>query len=117
MFTLQLVYSDALHAIALRHSGFTYRTTFADFYDRFIILAQQGGRLVYPPPEDVPLRDLCKELLAQLVMHPVFSGVDIRKSAQFGLSKVFLRRHMIDTLEALREVRLATMDRMAGERF
>jgi len=109
----QLVYSNVMHTVALKHSGFSYRTIFEDFYARFIIIAQQSGNLVYPPPPHANMRALCKELLQQLVTHPVFEAVDVARSAQLGVSKIFLRKHMIDTLNALREVRMKAMDRMA----
>jgi alpha-tubulin suppressor-like RCC1 family protein len=109
----QLVYSAALHSVALRHAGFPYKTTYADFYGRFILLAQQGGDLVYPPPAHAPIKELCRGLLTQLLSHPAFAGVDARVVAQFGGSKIFLRRYLIDALEALREKRLAAMDVMA----
>ena len=109
----QLVYSNVMHTVALKHSGFSYRTIFEDFYARFIIIAQQSGNLVYPPPPHANMRALSKELLQQLVTHPVFEAVDVARSAQLGVSKIFLRKHMIDTLNALREVRMKAMDRMA----
>lgn len=131
----QLVYSGVLHGLVLHHSGYSYKASFSDFYERYVILVQHassngsqpssrvtasGGvvaskRLVYPPPRGVDLRDLCRELLAAVMMHPAFAGqvLDLKRNVQFGRSRVFLKRHLADMLESLRESRLHTMDKRA----
>eukprot|EP01138_Halocafeteria_seosinensis_P000473 gb/GECG01000487.1/.p1 GENE.gb/GECG01000487.1/~~gb/GECG01000487.1/.p1 ORF type:complete len:2199 (+),score=217.36 gb/GECG01000487.1/:1-6597(+) len=109
----QLRYGAVLNTASLRHSGYSFRTTFEDFYSRFMIIAQQGGNLVFPPPPHLNMRSLCKELLHQLLQHPAFDNIDLSRGVQLGETKVFLRKSIIDTLEALREVRLQAMDRVA----
>lgn len=108
----ELRYSAVLNTASLRHSGYSYRTTFDDFYSRFIIIAQQGKNLVFPPPPYINMRALCNELLNQLLQHPAFDNIDLSHGVQLGSSKVFLRKQIIDTLESLREVRLQAMDRV-----
>ncbi len=39
----QLAGACTLSVVALRHSGLPYRTTYADFYARFMLLVRQGG--------------------------------------------------------------------------
>jgi alpha-tubulin suppressor-like RCC1 family protein len=111
----QVAQSGVLHALVLHHSGFSYKATFAEFYERYIILVQQKGRLTSPPPRGADLRDLCRELLAAVMLHPAFTGMILaaRRNAHFGRTKVLLRRHLAETLESLRDARLLSMDRQA----
>lgn len=112
----QLGGSSALHAVALRHSGFTHRTTFADFYARYILLLSRHTQtLRFPPPTGAPMRELCAELLGRIVEEhaAVFGSVDVRRAAQFGSTRVFLRRHLAETLDVLRDACIAEMDRRA----
>jgi hypothetical protein len=132
----QLRASGALHAVAARIAGFPTRLSFADFYARYILVvhgleddAERGRRaagvgaspasprrLVFPPPPHADPRELCRDLLAIASRHPVFSHLrsDLRSMVQFGTTRVFLKAAVADTLEALRDVRLATMDRQAS---
>jgi len=109
----QVTAAAALSAAALSRVAFAQSPPYADFYERYIILAERGGDLVYPPPPTVPLRDLCAALLRRVVTHPVFTGVDVAEGAVAGATRLFLKRPVVEALEALREVRLATMDRCA----
>jgi len=112
----QLGGSGALHAVALRHSGFTHRAPFAEFYARYmLLLARHTPTLRFPPPTGAPMRELCAELLSRVVEEhaAVFGSVDVRRAAQFGSTRVFLRRHLAEALDVLRDARVAEMDRRA----
>lgn len=71
---------------------------------------------MYPPPPGADLRELCKQLLHSLAAdQPLLEAADLDHSAQFGVTKIFLRKHVIQSLEALREVHLQEMDRKATQ--
>jgi alpha-tubulin suppressor-like RCC1 family protein len=111
----QLASMALLQTVALRHSGFSQRLSYEQFFARFVFLVPpgSGNDLHFPPPPGAPMRQLCRRLLGQLLRHPVFEGVDVQWSAQFGVSRLFIKRQLWDTLETLREHRLQLMDRLA----
>lgn len=60
------------------------------------------------------MRALCQRLLASVVAsQPLMAEIDLGEAARFGLTRVFLRKHAAQALEALREVVLQDMDRKA----
>jgi len=112
----QLAYLGVLDSIRIRHSGFSFRTPYAEFYARYILIAggHSGGMLPYPAPPDADLRALCQQLLTSVVAsQPLMADVDLAHEARFGLTRVFLRKTAAQGLEALREVVLQDMDRKA----
>jgi myosin heavy subunit/alpha-tubulin suppressor-like RCC1 family protein len=113
----QLRYLGVLDSIRIRHSGFSYRTVFADFYERFAIIVPSGpikDSLPLPPPQGIDLRPLCEKLV-KCLFNQVFENKDkgptLNSVVQIGSSKVFLRKEMIQSLEALREIKLQDMDK------
>ncbi|GBG27525.1 Myosin-9 [Hondaea fermentalgiana] len=142
----QLLYLGVLDSIRIRHSGFSFRTSFASFYSRFALVepslpSPASLRERVKGNESDPLyRSKCKELVALLWATMAKASNDSKhasegeKSAdsksngdngnafiaqgldsmvQLGQTRIFLRKQAIQTLEALREVKLRTMDAAA----
>ena len=111
----QLRYLGVLDSIRIRHSGYSYRVIYSDFYEHFIIVAPLATpRLVICPPEGSNYRALCEDLFDALWKIGKFPK-DVSRTfmCQFGLTKIFLRKKMIQALESLREVKLQDMDKAA----
>ncbi|KAA0159360.1 hypothetical protein FNF28_05898 [Cafeteria roenbergensis] len=111
----QLASHCVLQAVATRHAGFDHRLAYAAFFARFVVLAPPGSgqELRFPPPPGTPLRQLCRRLLVLVMRHPVFEGVEARAAVQFGVARIFVKPHLWQALETLREHRLQLMDRLA----
>ena len=111
----QLQYLGVLDSIKIRHRGFSYRTSYEDFYERFVIIVptDQHPNLVIDPPPGSDMQALCKELVKVLWDMAVFKNMKIEDQIQFGNTRIFLRRTMIQNLTALREVALQELDRAA----
>lgn len=124
-----------LHAAALRHSGHPHKIAYDEFYRRYVLLvsardlalasgsvAGSGGgeagglaltaRVPGSFGSQSP-RTMCRRLLAVLLQHPAFEGVDPRTSALYGATRLFLRRHVYEALETMRQARLMAMDALA----
>ena len=111
----QLRYLGVLDSIRIRHSGYSYRVIYSDFYEHFIIVAPLATpRLVICPPEGANYRALCEDLFDALWKIGKFpKGISRGYMCQFGTTKIFLRKKMIQALESLREVKLQHMDAAA----
>ena len=71
----------------------------AEFFDRFIIIAQP--RIVVPstPREEIDFKPLCEQLLHGVRSNEVFAGTDLGAIVQFGTSRIFLKADAIRGLE------------------
>lgn len=138
----QLQYLGVLDSIRIRHSGFSFRTSFHTFYARFALVVpslpspaalseQLGGNKTDPT-----YRMKCKELMDYLwkmatateraasptpgdanthqqVSENDLSAHKLGDMVQLGTTRIFLRKQMIQTLEALRDVKLQAMEASA----
>ena len=115
----QLRYLGILDSIRIRHSGFSYRVTYATFYDRFIMVvpggtALDGKLLPLRPRQSDDLKALCCALVDVLWHLGEYAGKFQRNAVvQFGLTKIFMRRKLIQSLDSLRDERLQAMDASA----
>ena len=71
------------------------------------------ARLVLNPPPDANMKALCQALMDVLWDMAMFTHLRKDAMCQFGLTKVFLRKQMIQSLDALRELKLQDMDKAA----
>ena len=71
------------------------------------------ARLVLNPPPDANMRELCRGLMDVLWDMAMFTHLKKDAMCQFGLTKIFLRKQMIQSLDALRELKLQDMDKAA----
>lgn len=71
----------------------------AEFFDRFIIIAQP--RIVIPstPREEIDFKPLCEQLLHGVRSNEVFAGADLGATVQFGTTRIFLKADAIRGLE------------------
>uniref|UniRef100_A0A7S2S3X1 Myosin motor domain-containing protein n=1 Tax=Mucochytrium quahogii TaxID=96639 RepID=A0A7S2S3X1_9STRA len=134
----QLRYLGVLDSIRIRHSGFSFRTSFASFYSRFALVVpgmDSPAKLLGDPNfNEQVARTKCKELVDQL-WRMVLTAQDendrrlskalsprarpkadlgsLGSMIQLGTTRIFLRKQAIQTLEALRDVKLQSMDKAA----
>ena len=110
----QLQYLGVLDSIEIRNAGFSTRLAFEEFFHRFEVLV---------PPAEAPRVDESSDMLAaskalvgsiwKLAQVTAQFGAEQRKHIQFGRVRVFMRKQLTQTLEALRELRLQELDKAA----
>jgi myosin heavy subunit len=109
----QLASGSVLDAVRLVHSGYAHRMDYREFAHQYVMIATNRAALPYPPPPGANPMELARQLLEQIVAHPSFRDIDLRSAARFGMTKVFMRRPLHRALQALLDVRKASMDRWA----
>jgi len=115
----QLRYLGVLDSIRIRHSGFSFRTSYQEFYSRFALIVPELQTPAELNLSDGNPQDACKVLVShlwKLVQSVQRSGKasptnmeSLDSFLQFGTTQIFIRKQMIQTFEALREVKLRNM--------
>jgi myosin heavy subunit len=112
----QLQYLGVLDSIRIRHDGFSYQKPYQEFFEYYVIVVPAGGgdpdlKLVQPPGADY--RALSLKLFNVLWTWgggTLFPAERRDELVQFGDTKLFMRKQLSQSLEALREVKLRAMD-------
>ncbi|OQR80803.1 class VII unconventional myosin [Achlya hypogyna] len=95
----QLRRLGVLDVVQLRQTGYCYRTTFAEFLGQFASL-EAYTKATTAPPADPKRR--CEALLDRLWAQTDLAELERAATVQVGDRFVFLRKHGIEALEALR---------------
>ena len=86
--------------------GFKWRSTYKSFIMRFLPIVKGNDYLKWPPAPGVTLKDLSEELVRVLLLMLRKDYADFKADIQFGETMVFVRYHIIDALEHLRDKQL-----------
>ena len=110
----QVGQGDLISSIKMRQDGFSFKASFTEFYERFIIVIPTGydPSLVLVPKPGTNYKELCKTLLKAL-MDQALNLSHAEGTIQFGESCVFIKHKTIQAFEALRKDKLMDMDRAA----
>ena len=112
----QLQYLGVLDSIRIRHDGFSYQKSYQEFFEYYVIVVPSGGgdtdlRLVQPPGADYKALSLkLFNVLWTWGGQTLFPEESRDELVQFGDTKLFMRKQLSQSLEALREVKLRAMD-------
>jgi len=120
----QLRYLGVLDSIRIRHSGYSFRKRYADFYSRFALIAshlESPARLEARAANNESLfKSKCSELVGHLWSiaeeeMAAFQGESMSSHIQFGITKLFMRKSVIQIFEAIRTSHLRAMDDAAAK--
>ena len=112
----QLQYLGVLDSIRIRHDGFSYQKPYQEFFEYYVIVVPAGGgneNLRLNQPEGADYRALSKQLFEVLWSWgggSMFPQDKRNELVQFGDTRMFMRKQLSQSLEALREVKLRKMD-------
>ena len=112
----QLQYLGVLDSIRIRHDGFSYQKPYQDFFEYYVIVVPAGGgneNLRLNQPSGADYRALSKQLFDVLWSWgggSLFPEEQRNELVQFGDTRLFMRKQLSQSLEALREVKLRKMD-------
>ena len=112
----QLQYLGVLDSIRIRHDGFSYQKPYQEFFEYYVIVVPAGGgneNLRLDQPEGADYRALSKQLFDVLWSWgggSLFPQEKRNELVQFGDTRMFMRKQLSQSLEALREVKLRKMD-------
>ena len=112
----QLQYLGVLDSIRIRHDGFSYQKPYQEFFEYYVIVVPAGGgneNLRLSQPEGADYRALSKQLFEVLWSwggSSMFPQEKRNELVQFGDTRMFMRKQLSQSLEALREVKLRKMD-------
>jgi len=113
----QLKYLGVLDSIRIRHDGFSYQTSYKEFFSHFCIVStdpELSAKQLNNESADFKTLGI---KLAKVMwswnssMFP--SGTTLDSLCQFGNTKIFIRKQLSQSLEALREIKLEDMKRSA----
>ncbi|GMH99708.1 hypothetical protein TrLO_g1754 [Triparma laevis f. longispina] len=109
----QVKHGDLLSSVKMRQDGFSFKASYTEFYEQFIIVIPTGQdpSLVLVPKKGSDYKALCKNLIKALTKLALLSGVS--DTIQEGDNCVFIKHKTIQAFEALRKVKLLDMDRAA----
>lgn len=112
----QLQYLGVLDSIRIRHEGFAYQKPYQEFFEYYVIVVPAGGgneNLRLNQPSGADYRALSKQLFDVLWSwggSSLFPEEKRNELVQFGDTRMFMRKQLSQSLEALREVKLRKMD-------
>mmetsp|Transcript_11271 Transcript_11271/g.20421 ORF Transcript_11271/g.20421 Transcript_11271/m.20421 type:complete len:1946 (-) Transcript_11271:75-5912(-) len=109
----QVKHGDLLSSVKMRQDGFSFKASYTEFYEQFIIVIPTGQdpSLVLVPKKGSDYKALCKNLIKALTKMALLSNV--KDTIQEGDNCVFIKHKTIQAFEALRKVKLLDMDRAA----
>jgi len=112
-FTKQVVNQDVLSSVRMRQEGFSYKSSFSSFYDRFVIVIppNTNSQLVLVPSKQANLKTLSGILVKQLMKLVPPNEIHKPDAVQFGTETIFIKFKTISSFEALRKLKLQDMDR------
>ncbi len=112
----QLQYLGVLDSIRIRHDGFSYQKRYQEFFEYYVIVVPAGGgneNLKLTQPDGCDYKALSEQLFEVLWSWgggTLFPAEKRNELVQFGDTKIFMRKQLSQSLEALREVKLRNMD-------
>jgi myosin heavy subunit len=104
----QLQYLGVLDSIRIRHDGFSYQTSYREFFAHFCIVAtdpELSPKVLSKPPGSVDWKTLGIRLAKVMWSwsKQMFSeqGAQLADLCQFGATKIFIRKQLSQSLEAV----------------
>ena len=113
----QLQYLGVLDSIRIRHDGYSYQTSYKEFFAHFCIVATDPELSAKQLNNPTANFKILGEKLAKIMWSwnsSMFSkNITLESLCQFGHTKIFIRKQLSQSLEALREIKLEDMKRSA----
>ena len=113
----QLQYLGVLDSIRIRHDGFSYQTSYKEFFSHFCIVSTDpelsAKQLNNPNADFKALGIKLAKVMWSWNSSMLGPTATLASLCQFGHTKIFIRKQLSQSLEALREIKLEDMKRSA----